>query len=660
MASHRHRVVSGVELATIASELTATVRVRALDPDLAVGRRAAFCRRGDLDGSDGDDASAPTTSVSASAMRLPSSIVDGGGGELLVAPLALFLPFLRRDARGGAPGLGLVDDAEVHVMREATVDDGGSGGVWVPARVVASAVPPDARDAVNALASADGLGALKRGWTAGGAVPWNGDGGGGGGFDVGAVVAGFVVLRAATGPPSPSPSPGISRAFARESPLPRAGDAILSCGSPFGVLAPSHFANAVTTGSVSRTWRRRTPVGRHAADTSAPPPILMLDLRALPGTEGGVVLDAGGGVLGMLTPPLVARGGGGGGEDDAVPLALTIDCVKRAMLTMASSSSSSSSSTNEEDDAPPIAVASTSASPRTPLDDAASTSVVLLSTGNGNDDASNPSWASGIVLTAGDGARGHPALILTNAHVVHPSARAAGGDGRGPRVRSQRVLVPGAGGGWRDATPAFVSAGALDVAVLAATTTEGDETRLRAATFADDDDACRRGEPCAVIGHARVGPRAAAAGGSSVSASASASAAASASPGVVSAVVRRGVGGEPVMLTTSAAVHSGASGGAVVRAADGVVIGLVTSNARRGGKDGDGDDVFPRLNFSIPSRALRRLRLAAEASGGQDDWEVHEAAFEGCLDAYDDDEVRAVWNLRDPGGGGERVARSRL
>ena len=75
-------------------------------------------------------------------------------------------------------------------MREATVDDGGSGGVWVPARVVASAVPPDARDAVNALASADGLGALKRGWTAGGAVPWNGDGGGGGGFDVGAVVAG--------------------------------------------------------------------------------------------------------------------------------------------------------------------------------------------------------------------------------------------------------------------------------------------------------------------------------------------------------------------------------------------------------------------------------------------------------------------------------------
>ena len=145
-----------------------------------------------------------------------------------------------------------------------------------------------------------------------------------------------------------------------------------------------------------------------------------------------------------------------------------------------------------------------------------------------------------------------------------------------------------------------------------------------------------------------------------MSASASASAAASASPGVVSAVVRSGVGGEPVMLTTSAAVHSGASGGAVVRAADGVVIGLVTSNARRGGKDGDGDDVFPRLNFSIPSRALRRLRLAAEASGGQDDWEVHEAAFEGCLDAYDDDEVRAVWNLRDPGGGGERVARSRL
>lgn len=54
----------------------------------------------------------------------------------------------------------------------------------------------------------------------------------------------------------------------------------------------------------------------------------------------------------------------------------------------------------------------------------------------------------------------------------------------------------------------------------------------------------------------------------------------------------------PAMLETTAAVHPGASGGAVINS-DGHMIGLVTSNARHGG-----GSIIPHLNFSIPSAAL--------------------------------------------------------
>lgn len=57
-------------------------------------------------------------------------------------------------------------------------------------------------------------------------------------------------------------------------------------------------------------------------------------------------------------------------------------------------------------------------------------------------------------------------------------------------------------------------------------------------------------------------------------------------------------GNFPAMLETTAAVHPGASGGAVINS-DGHMIGLVTSNARHGG-----GSIIPHLNFSIPSAAL--------------------------------------------------------
>lgn len=65
------------------------------------------------------------------------------------------------------------------------------------------------------------------------------------------------------------------------------------------------------------------------------------------------------------------------------------------------------------------------------------------------------------------------------------------------------------------------------------------------------------------------------------------------------------------MLLTSATVHAGASGGAVVNA-DGCVVGIITSNARHSASGA----TIPNLNFAVAVEALRALwQLAAQPKG---------------------------------------------
>ena len=136
-------------------------------------------------------------------------------------------------------------------------------------------------------------------------------------------------------------------------------------------------------------------------------------------------------------------------------------------------------------------------------------------------------------------------------------------------------------------------------------------------------------------------------------------------PGVMSAIVRRtnrrtkpgaatrGSKGAhmyrstapPAMYQTTASVHSGASGGAVVCPRHGTFLGLVTSNARLG-TDGS---VVPNLNFSIPASLLEPLFAAADAKKVKD----LSLAFEGCLD--DDEELRSIWSYGTPRSGAARV-----
>jgi len=75
--------------------------------------------------------------------------------------------------------------------------------------------------------------------------------------------------------------------------------------------------------------------------------------------------------------------------------------------------------------------------------------------------------------------------------------------------------------------------------------------------------------------------------------------------GVLSQVVRSE--GQALMLCTDAQLHSGASGGALVRAQDGRFLGLLTQNARQA----DGS-VLATLNCSIPASLLAPIRSYLE------------------------------------------------
>ncbi|CAM6109989.1 unnamed protein product [Calypogeia fissa] len=147
---------------------------------------------------------------------------------------------------------------------------------------------------------------------------------------------------------------------------------------------------------------------------------------------------------------------------------------------------------------------------------------------------------------------------------------------------------------WHNAEAIYVSQGPLDIALLQLISPPPDLSPI-----VPEESCPPPGSTAIVIGHGLFGPRA------ELSPSVSA--------GVVARVVKAGKealgrahydeNGEsypmyPAMLQTTAAVHPGGSGGAVVNSL-GRMIGLVTSNARH-----SGGSVIPFLNFSVPYGAL--------------------------------------------------------
>ncbi|MBN3284229.1 TYSD1 protease, partial [Polyodon spathula] len=106
-------------------------------------------------------------------------------------------------------------------------------------------------------------------------------------------------------------------------------------------------------------------------------------------------------------------------------------------------------------------------------------------------------------------------------------------------------------------------------------------------------------------------------------------------PSVTSGILSRVITCEsrPVMLQTTCAVHAGASGGAVLRAETGELLGIVCSNTR----DTAAGVTYPHLNFSIPVTVLQPLlnKYTLTEDGG---------VFEELDRASD--VVRDVWRLQ--------------
>ncbi|XP_042435588.1 glyoxysomal processing protease, glyoxysomal-like isoform X2 [Zingiber officinale] len=409
------------------------------------------------------------------------------------------------------------------------------------------------------------------------------------------------------------------------------GDLLLAMGSPFGIMSPLHFLNSVSFGTVANC----------CSSCSVQNSLLLVDIRGLPGMEGGPVFDRHACLIGMLTCPLRQKN-----SNTEIQLVITWNAITIAWRKRLQESQDSQQELTGRYLDKESSVLHDFAYPKasrclpeigslyhvTSLGRAMS-SIVLISVGG--------SWASGTILN-------RQGLILTNAHVLEPwrfvgkslvnlmkkrtailaedkfcfSEReeetieqenrrllssvsgtlssygvvAHGIPSLGPCQNYGKISVRLHHMGvqfWSDATVVYVSKGPLDVALL-----QLDCVSSQLCAINPEFNCPSIGLPVHVIGHGLFGPQS--------------DLCSSVSTGVVSHVVRLPgpfhieesgnmeieKASVPVMLQTTAAVHPGASGGAVVNS-DGHMIGLITSNAKHGDRS-----TIPHLNFCIPCAAL--------------------------------------------------------
>ncbi|KAH9748764.1 glyoxysomal processing protease [Citrus sinensis] len=419
-------------------------------------------------------------------------------------------------------------------------------------------------------------------------------------------------------------------------PLNKRGDLLLAVGSPFGVLSPMHFFNSVSMGSVANCYPPRSTTRS----------LLMADIRCLPGMEGGPVFGEHAHFVGILIRPLRQKSGA------EIQLVIPWEAIATACSDLLLKEPQNAEKEIHINKGNLNAVGNSllfnshilngaccykyehvDSRCRSPLPiQKALASVCLITIDDGV-------WASGVLLND----RG---LILTNAHLLEPwrfgkttvsgwrngvsfqpeDSASSGHTGVDQYQKSQTLppkmpkivdssvdehrayklssfsrghrkirvrldhLDPWI---WCDAKIVYVCKGPLDVSLLQLGYIPDQLCPIDA-----DFGQPSLGSAAYVIGHGLFGPRC----GLSPSVSS----------GVVAKVVKANLpsygqstlqrnSAYPVMLETTAAVHPGGSGGAVVNL-DGHMIGLVTSNARHGG-----GTVIPHLNFSIPCAVLRPI-----------------------------------------------------
>ncbi|KAK9267768.1 hypothetical protein L1049_010202 [Liquidambar formosana] len=420
------------------------------------------------------------------------------------------------------------------------------------------------------------------------------------------------------------------------------GDLLLAMGSPFGVLSPVHFFNSISVGSIANFCQL----------SSSNRSLLIADIRCLPGMEGGPVFDEQTHIIGILTRPLRQKTSGA-----EIQLVIPWEAIATAWSDLLRKEPQNAGNgihlnrgnlhavgkasvfSKHDSDGHTIQIHGPhnyGRSPPSPVEKAM-TSICLVTIDDG-------AWASGVLLNK-------QGLILTNAHLLEPwrfgkttvnggrtdtsseaffipsenfvslGHKRVGGPQKSQGFLSKTPYVADTSAGddnggyifgstynglrrirvrldhvdpwiWCDARVVYVSKGPLDIALLQLEFVP-DQLCPIGMDFARPSP----GSKAYVIGHGLFGPRS--------------DFFPSVCFGVVAKVVTAKMhlsyqsslqndtlGDFPAMLETTAAVHPGGSGGAVVNS-DGHMIGLVTSNARHGG-----GTVIPHLNFSIPCAAL--------------------------------------------------------
>ncbi|KAL7130002.1 hypothetical protein ABFS83_13G104800 [Erythranthe nasuta] len=393
--------------------------------------------------------------------------------------------------------------------------------------------------------------------------------------------------------------------------IPKRGDLLLAMGSPFGILSPLHFFNNISVGSVGNTY----------PPSSSTRSLLMADIRCLPGMEGSPVFSEHARFIGLLTRPLRQKVSG-----TEVQMVIPWEAVASACSDLLQDDLHSKkidyNNGNLKTVGNMLSKDRILPQPVSPIEDAMN-SICLITSDDG-------SWASGVLLNK-------QGLVLTNAHLLEPwrfGKTAANGDrvDNKPHVaiipnmetqddvfktsnkkatdicltcenalstcsslvgntnhRNIRVRLdfmdPWM---WSDAKIVYISKGPMDIALL-----QLEIVPHQLCPIVVDIDCPSPGSKAYVIGHGLFGPRC--------------DFRPSACLGVIAKVIEATRSPHnsseqfPAMLETTAAVHPGSSGGAVVNS-NGHMIGLVTSNAKHGG-----GTVIPHLNFSIPCAALEPI-----------------------------------------------------
>ncbi|PWA48272.1 Peptidase S1C [Artemisia annua] len=565
------------EIVEVARNYSVMIRVQGPDPKGLKMRKHAFHHY--ISGK---------TTLSASGIILPSSCDVGllaipTSNEpisLVVTVASLIEPFLSPKYRDQISQVKpeLISGAQIDILLEGNAKASGSETLqWLPAELITLVDIPASSDSIQSLIGAS-AGSLEHSWEVGWSLASHNDGHQpyfdttqkeGPGSTVkrlgemlgeqsidsslmGKLATRIAVLKLSSRIVKDLPSLKISRPNKR-------GDLLLAMGAPFGVLSPAHFCN-------------RNSV-------------------CLPGMEGSPVFGEQSEIVGMLTRPLRQKGSGAEVQL-VIPWEAIVTACDALILPNMKDSLKHGYKYPDARMLPPNTI------------EKAMSSICLITVGDGV-------WASGVLLNS-------HGLILTNAHLLEPwrfkktaanethktvsniffapSNEIGAWPPKKPEIfqsssnkrnhQSIRVRVDYLDRWiWCDANVLYLSKGPLDIALLQL---EFVPDKLQPIVM---DFICPSpGSKVYVIGHGLFGPRC--------------DLLPSVCVGVVAKVVKAqksiGETGQdfPAMVETTAAVHPGGSGGAILNS-DGHMISLVTSNARHGG-----GTVIPYLNFSIPCASL--------------------------------------------------------